>query len=212
MTTHTKRAAAVALSVALGFGGVAAVAGSAFAADPTATPTKPASVKSTVAPTKSATTPPANKKAAIPTEFRDTTGKDGTAPQYESLSSSDTTLTSFGTLYTEAGQPLANRVVAVYDYTNNTRGAQLGAGTTNAQGQFRFDAKLPAGWSTKAGFNVQLAFDDEAGVYGSASGVMKPVASTATPTKSPTKAPTTTKKPTSAPTKDTSGGLAKTGN
>ncbi|OYN96974.1 hypothetical protein [Enemella evansiae] len=215
MTTHSKRVAAAALSVALGFGGAAAIAGTAFADTPTATPT---ATKSAVNSPKATNTP-----QVVPTEFRNSAGTDGTQPQYESLSSSDTTLTSFGSLYTQAGKPLAGQVVAVYEYTNGVRGAQLGAGTTNAQGQFRFDAKLPSGWSSKAGFNVQLAFDDPNGasdgvLYGSASGVLKPIASTATPTKSatatksPTKKPTTTKKPTAPPTKDTTGGLAKTGN
>ncbi|OYO00593.1 hypothetical protein CGZ95_08120 [Enemella evansiae] len=219
MTTHSKRVAAAALSVALGFGGAAAIAGTAFADTPT-TPTK-----SAVASGRDTTATPTatNTPQVVPTEFRNSAGTDGTQPQYESLSSSDTTLTSFGSLYTQAGKPLAGQVVAVYEYTNGVRGAQLGAGTTNAQGQFRFDAKLPSGWSSKAGFNVQLAFDDPNGasdgvLYGSASGVLKPIASTATPTKSatatksPTKKPTTTKKPTAPPTKDTTGGLAKTGN
>lgn len=213
VTTHSKRVAAVALSVALGFGGAAAVAGNAFAKSPTptapGTPQATTTTTSTPAPTATSTSSPTKTPTvtAVKTEFRDESGADNTQPKYKSLSSSDTTLTSFGSLYTSTGQPLAGQTINVYDYTNGKRGALLGSGTTNAQGQFRFDAKLPSGWSTKPGFNVELAFNGVADKYAPVSVSMKPVSSTATPTKSATP----TKKPTTPPTKDTTGGLAKTG-
>ncbi len=212
MTTHSKRVAAAALSVALGFGGAAAIATGANAA-PTATAT----------PTKSPTAKPGNPKQLIATEFRDEAGKDGTVPTYQRLYDSSTTLDSRGTLYTEAGAPLANRTIAIYDYSTGKRGKMLGAGTTDANGKFAFSVPLPSGWSDNPNFNVELAYDDTSGVYESAALYLKPQSSgTATPTKSPTatktatksptKAPSTTKKPTTPPTKDTTGGLAKTGN
>lgn len=176
--------------------------------------------------------------APVPVEFRNDQGVDGTRPQYATPAHNAPSLTSFGSLYTQAGQPIANRTVTVYLFTNQVRGERLGSGTTNAAGAFRFDSRMPRGWSDQANFNVQIAFDDaddSDGVeYASVNAVLRPIAApegespSAAPTsasKSPSaKASTATKKATKKPTKkatatksaapskkDKSGGLAKTG-
>lgn len=160
--------------------------------------------------------------APVPVEFRNDAGADNTMPQYVRLSPGDTTLTSFGTLYTEAGEPISNRVVAVYLYTDGQRGAQLGAGVTRSDGQFRFNATLPSGWSDMDNFNVQLAFDDvdpNDGVeYESAEAVLEPVASgtpspsaTASSSTTATPPPATSPAPAAPSQPERVGGLAKTG-
>ncbi|MDO5499381.1 MAG: hypothetical protein Q4F67_06830, partial [Propionibacteriaceae bacterium] len=136
--------------------------------------------------------------APVPVEFRNDQGADETRPQYVRLAPSDLTLTSFGSLYTQVGEPISGRTVAVYLYTNGVRGEQLGSGATDASGVFRFDSALPSGWSSQDNFNVQLAFDDTDdtdGVdLGSASAVLRPVAEEDDdePTEEPTATPSTT--------------------
>lgn len=114
--------------------------------------------------------------APIPTEFRNDTGVAGTMPQYDALEAGDRSMTSYGSLYTQTGEPLASRTIVIYNYTNGARGATLGSGTTNASGVFQFSSSLPAGWSTDPAFNVELVFEDATGEYGPSYGIMKPVA------------------------------------
>lgn len=127
--------------------------------DPTSTPTVDPTPSGTPTPSTSATPtvdPTPSSTPSVSLIATDLIGADGTGAAEYTINGD--ILTSEGILMGADGKPVANATITLYDYTNGVRGAVLGTGTTDANGAFKFDSTLPAGWDTNATFNAELAY------------------------------------------------------